>query len=205
MKNVNYIAMGILGIAVIILFILHFNTPAKSVETKNQESVIQLDNSVFTRPPVAYINTDTLLLNYEYAKDLNETLMRKAESTRATLNQKGSKLKADMTEFQRKYENNAFLSAERAQQEQASLLKRQEELQIAMERAQQEITAEQLKLNQALTDTITRALKEYNVDKKYQIIYNNVGGNSTILIADDVYNITSELIDFLNKKYTSKK
>ncbi len=204
MKNVSLIVNGILGVAVIALFVLYF-TNKSSLTQSGKEVSIQMDDTVFTRPPVAYINTDSLLMNYKYAKDLNETLMRKAETSRASLTQKGIKLEADMKEFQRKYENNAFLSPERAQQEQTSLMKRQQELQELTERIQQELSMEQMKMNQQMTDTVISALKEYNKKKNYQMIYNNVGGNSTILIADDMYNITNEVTEFLNKKYTPGK
>ena len=199
--NKNYIINGVLGIAVIILFILHF-TGKKSASTDKAAIV---GDSTVVRLPIAYINTDSLLLNYGYAKDLNETLLRKAESSRANLNQKGNKLKADMLEFQRKYDNNAFLTPERAQQEHESLMKRQQELQDQMERSQQELALEQMKMNQQMTDTVTAALEIFNKGPKYQIIFNNVGGNSTMLLADNAYNITAEVTEYLNKRYTPAK
>ena len=69
------------------------------------------------------------LINYNFAKDLNEALMRKEESSRATLNQKEAQLNAAAQEFQRKLQNNAFLSQERAEQEQQRILKMQQEYQ----------------------------------------------------------------------------
>ena len=202
MKNTNYIINGVLGVAVIALFIMHFT--CKKNCGGNNVSEVQGDSTV-VRLPVAYINTDSLLLNYGYAKDLNETLLSKFENSRASLNQRGNKLQADMLEFQRKYENNAFLSPERAQQEHTALLKRQQELQEQMERSQQDLGLEQMKMNQQMTDTVIAALNEFNKTKKYQIIFSNVGGNNNILIADDAYNITKEVTDYLNKRYVPVK
>ncbi len=199
--NKNYIINGVLGIAIIILFILHFTGKKGS----SQDAGVVAGDSTAVRLPIAYINTDSLLLNYGYAKDLNETLLRKAESSRATLNQKGNKLQADMLEFQRKYDNNAFLSPQRAQEEHANLMKRQQELQEQMERSQQELALEQMKMNQQMTDTVIAALETFNKGPKYQIIFNNVGGNSTMLFADKAYNITAEVTDYLNKRYTPAK
>ncbi len=193
----NNIIIGVLGLAVIVLFILHFTGGRTS--SKNDGQTI---DSTVVRLPIAYINTDSLLFNYNYAKDLNETLLRKVESSKANLNQRGNKLQADMLEFQRKYDNHAFLSPERAQQEHASLMKRQQDLQTQMEKSQQDLALEQMKMNQQMTDTIVAALKEFNKGPKYQVIFNNAAGNvSTILIADEVYDITAEVTEFLNSRY----
>jgi len=199
--NKSYIINGVLGIAVIILFILHF-ADKKAV---SKDDALVAEDSTAVRLPVAYINTDSLLLNYSYAKDLNETLLRKAESSKATLNQRGNKLQADMLEFQRKYENNAFLSPQRAQEEHASLMKRQQEFQEQTERMQQELALEQMKMNQQMTDTVIAALEIFNKVPKYQIIFNNVGKTGTVLLAGESYNITAEVIEFLNKRYTPVK
>ena len=199
--NKNFIINGVLGIAVIILFILHF-TDKKGV---SKNDAVAAEDSTVVRLPIAYINSDSLLLNYGYAKDLNETLLRKKESSMATLNSRGNKLQADMLEFQRKYENNAFLSPQRAQEEHASLMKRQQELEAQAERAQQELGLEQIKMNQQMTDTIVAALVEFNKGPKYQFIFNNVNRTSTILLVDEAYNITAEVTEYLNKRYTPVK
>ena len=199
--NKNFIVNGVLGIAVISLFILHFTSKKSSCGG----FVAAAGDSAIVRLPIAYVNSDTLLLNYNYAKELNETFLRKAENSRANLNQKGNKLQADMIEFQRKYDNNAFLTPERAQQEHTSLLKRQQDLQEQMERSQQELTMEQMKMNLQIADTVKIALEIFNRTAKYQIIFNNVNGNSPLLLVDKVYNITTEVTDFLNSRYTPVK
>ena len=199
--NKNYLINGLLGIAIIILFILHFT----GKKCTFQDTSNATGESAVVKLPIAYIHSDSLLLNYNYAKELNETLLRKAESSRATLTQKGNKLQADMLEFQRKYENNAFLTPERAQQEHASLTKRQQDLQDQMERTQQEFAMEQMKMNQQMADTVIAALEIFNQTAKYQIVFNNAGRNSTLLLADEAYNITAEVTEFLNARYTPAK
>ena len=51
-----------------------------------------------------------------------------------------------------------------------------------------------------LSDTVKVRLVEFNKDKGYQIIYSNTGSDN-ILFADDKYDITQEVTEFLNKKY----
>ena len=82
MKNsIYYIVSGALAVAVIALFILHFTSKSSSGGTNKKELSVLLNDSSITLP-VAYVNVDSLLMNYNFAKDLNESLLRKEESTR---------------------------------------------------------------------------------------------------------------------------
>ncbi len=200
MKNNNaYIIGAILAVAILVLYILHFtSTPGKNGTRKGDLITMMNDSSITL--PVAYVNVDSLLMNYNFAKDLNEALMRTEESSRASLTQKERQLNAAAQEFQRKLQNNAFLSTERAEQEQQRILKMQQEYQQMAERLAQEFALEQQKLNMELSDTVKVRLVEFNKNKGYQIIYSNTGSDN-ILFADDKYDITQEVTEFLNKKY----
>lgn len=200
MKTNNaYIIGGVLAVAILVLYVLHFaSTSGKSSSRKGDFVAMMNDSSVTL--PVAYVNVDSLLINYNFWKDLNEALMRTEESSRASLVQKERQLNSAAQEFQRKLQNNAFLSKERAEQEQQRILKMQQEYQQMAERLAQEFAVEQQKLNAELNDTVKVRLKEFNRDKGYQIIFSNTGSDN-ILFADDKYDITSEVIEFLNKKY----
>ncbi|KAA6326681.1 hypothetical protein EZS27_024246 [termite gut metagenome] len=85
--------------------------------------------SVPTDLKIAYVEVDTLLTQYNFWKDLTEMMTKKEEDIRATLNQKNKELERDIQDFQRKYENNAFVSRERAEQEHNRILKKQQDLQ----------------------------------------------------------------------------
>jgi len=200
MKNNNaYILGAILAVAILILYVLHFTSaPGKSGARKGDLITKMNDSSVTL--PVAYVNVDSLLMNYNFAKDLNEALLRTEESSRASLTQKERQLNAAAQEFQRKLQNNAFLSQERAEQEQQRILRMQQEYQQMAERLGQEFALEQQKLNMELSDTVKVRLVEFNKYKGYQIIYSNTGSDN-ILFADDKYDITKEVTEFLNKKY----
>jgi len=139
MKNfTHYIVSGVLAVAVIVLFILHFTSKSSPGDTTKRELSVLLNDSSITLP-VAYVNVDSLLMNYNFAKDLNESLLRKEESTRATLNQRQNEINSAAQEFERKLRNNAFLSQERAQQEQERILKMNQEYQQLAERLTQEL------------------------------------------------------------------
>ena len=196
MKNINYIINGVLALAVVILFVLQFTGKKESGVTKT----FTAEESASGLLPIAYVNVDSLLLNYNYSKDLNEIIIKKQENSRASVNQKLRSLQTEMQDFQRKVENNAFLTRERAEQEQARLMKKQQELQDFDNRLAQELVAEQRRLNEQLRDTLVSQLRVYNKDKGYQVILSNTMGDN-ILLAGDAYDITKEVIEYLNKNY----
>ena len=196
MKNINYIINGVLALAVVILFVLQFTGKKESGVTKT----FTAEESASGLLPIAYVNVDSLLLNYNYSKDLNEIIIKKQENSRASVNQKLRSLQTEMQDFQRKVENNASLTRERAEQEQARLMKKQQELQDFDNRLAQELVSEQQRLNEQLRDTLVSQLRVYNKDKGYQVILSNTMGDN-ILLAGDAYDITKEVIEYLNKNY----
>jgi outer membrane protein len=200
MKNINYVINGVLAVAVLVLFVLQFSGK-KEVQSSSEEASASSEGSV-SGFPVAYINVDSLLLNYNFSKDLNEQIVKKQENARANITQQARKLQSEIEEFQYKLKNSAFATQERAEQEQQRLMKKQQELQTLEEKLAQELMEETRRMNEQLRDTIVQHLKEYNKEKGFQIIFSNTEG-SPILLADDVYNITGEVIEYLNRRWSS--
>lgn len=198
MKHTNTIVNIVLAISIIVLYILHF-----CGKESCQSSGKALSSGVTSKSgqmPIAYINIDSLLQNYTYSKDLNEVLIRKRENAQATLTQKARQLDTEMREFQRKHENNAFLSEQSFKSQQQALVKKQQDLQALEENLTQELVKEQQKMNEQLRDSIYKFLITYNKDKKYQMIISNTM-NDNIMVADPIYNITNDVVEILNKKY----
>ncbi len=200
-NNLPLIINAILGIAVIVLFILFFS---KKSGNEKKGNIVSGDSICHSQLPIAYVNIDSLLLGYEFAKDANEALIKEQEDSRLTINTKARQLQNEMGEFQRKLENNAFLSRQRAEDEQARLMKKQQELQDLDSRLTQDLMQKQQKMSEQLRDTINAVLKQFNADHKYQLILSNTS-NDNILYADKSYDITSDIIALLNKRWTAKK
>jgi len=197
MKNLSLILNAVLAVAVIVLFILVLGDKNKGAQS---QTYMMNDSTMAMVLPVAYVNVDSLLINYQFAKVSNESLMKKQEDSRLDLNVKANQLRGEMAEFQRKLENNAFLSRERAEQEQARLIKKKQDLQKLNAKITNDLMVSQQKMSEQLRDTINKFLKEFNKEKKYQIILSNTS-NDNILLAEDAYDITSEVIEALNKRY----
>ena len=130
--------------------------------------------------------------------------LKKEENSRANVTQQARTLQTEVQEFYRKMENNAFLTRERAQQEQERLMKKEQELKDLDAKLSQDLLMERQKLNEQLRDTVVSKLKVYNKEKGYQVIFSNTDKDN-ILLAGDSYDITNELIDLLNKSYSTGK
>lgn len=201
-KNYSLIFNVILLIAVIILFVLYFkgnSSDGNKVELKSKN-----DSTVVDKLPIAFINIDSLLLNYTFAKEANEKLISKQEDSRATLNAKAKQLQQQMDEFNRKLENNAFLSIERAEQAKADIVRKQQELQSLEGNLSQKLMEQQQKMSEQLRDTIEAFLKVYNSSGKYQLILSNTAKDN-VLQAVEGYDITDEIIEKLNERYSKGK
>lgn len=199
MKNLSYLINGILAIAIIILFILFFNLKKNNA---NETPSVKFENDSTLTLPIAYVNIDSVLANYQYAKEASSTLMKKTESSRASISQRQKKVAAEYQEFQRKLQNNAFLSEDRAKQESERIQKMAADLDQMANRLDNELTMEQMKVNNQLADSVRTCIKEFNKGANYEIILSN-SGLDNILFAKHKYDITKEVINLLNTRHTA--
>lgn len=195
MNKIQISVNVILVAAVATLFVLFFTSKKAESPATEVAAAEQI--------PVAYLNTDSLLVNYLFAQEANEKLMKKQEDARLKLNTKARTLQNEMMDFQRKLDNNAFLSRERAEREQQRLLQKQQELQELEAKLTEDIMIENQKLNIQLADTLTKFLEEYNADGRYHMILSN-NAKDNVLQAASCYDITDEVISALNARYTKK-
>ena len=148
---------------------------------------------------IAYVEVDSLMTQYDFAKDYSVTLQKKSNNARNTLTQKGNALQAAVNNFQQKIQNNGFQSREQAAGVQAALERQQRDLQELQVRLEGELASETAKFNEALRDSLQNFLKDYNKDKNYDLILSKAGDN--ILLAGKKFDITQDVINGLNKRY----
>ncbi|MCR5471526.1 MAG: OmpH family outer membrane protein [Prevotella sp.] len=148
---------------------------------------------------IAYVEVDSLMTQYDFAKDYSVTLQKKSNNARTTLNSKGTALQAAMNNFQQKLNNNGFQSREQAASVQAAIQRQQNDLQELQARLENELASETAKFNEALRDSLQHFLKDYNADKKFDLILSKAGDN--ILLGAQRLDITQDVINGLNKRY----
>ena len=152
---------------------------------------------------IAYVEVDSLMTQYDFAKDYSVTLQKKSNNARNTLTQKGNALQAAVNNFQQKLNNNGFQSREQAASVQAAIQRQQNDLQELQARLENELASETSKFNEALRDSLQNFLVDYNKDKKFDLILSKAGDN--ILLGDKKFDITADVIAGLNKRYKPAK
>ncbi len=197
MNKISIIIDAVLGVAVVVLFVLFFSQKKETVVVNAEGDVVEVKADL----PVAYINLDSLLVKYEFAIDAQDRLMSKQEDARVKLNTKARTFEQEAADFQRKLNNNAFLSRERAESEANKLQKKQEDLQALEAKLTQEIMLENQNLNLQLADTLTNFLEEFNADGKYKMIISNTGKDNVLMAAAEL-DITDEVVNALNARYS---
>lgn len=198
MKKRNFIVSGLSALAIMVAFTQCDGNKATNTTSDNSTPAGSVSDL-----KIAYVEIDSLLNNYNLCKDLNEAMIKKQENVEVTLKEKMKSLDNEMRDFERKYQNHVF-TPERAQQEQNRLIKKRQDLEALHQRLMGELQQESDKNNIQLRDSINAYLKEYNKTKGYNLIINNAGFNN-LLYADPALNITQEVIDGLNKRYTPAK
>ena len=198
MKNSNYIINGVLIAAVILLFILHFSSKGSS--TKSPEIFSSNSDTTGFHLPIAYIQRDSLFKNYKFAIDLEQVMMKKIEDKSLSVSQRKNKLDRDAAEFQQKVENRSFLTQDRAQQDYDRIIRAQQDLEKYAATIDRELAMEQGQMSKQLQDTLKIALQQFNTPRRYEFILSDLDTDN-ILYADPSYDITLEVIEFLNARY----
>ena len=196
MKKTKYILKGFLMLAMAFMF-----TQCADNKNANEGNATPAAALASGELKIAYVEIDSLLTKYRFWNDLNEMMIQKEENIRTTLNEKAKELEQEMREFQRKLENNGFASRERAEQENLRIAQKQRDLQQFQEKLANELQTENQKNSLQLRDSINSFLKIYNKDKGYSLIFSNTGFDN-LLYADKAFNITEEIVEGLNARYT---
>jgi len=196
-KSTSIILYAILFVAVIVLFILSFSSNGKKENVVKSETT----KGQLTDMKIAYIKTDSLIINYELAQDLHDEFTKNQESFTKEYSDKRSNFEKQAADFQAKVKRGGFLTEDRAVQERDRLSGEQQKIVNLDQELSKRLSDIQNANSQQLMDSLMNYLKEYNSEKKYDYIFNA----SSILIGDENQNITKEILDALNSRYPKKK
>ena len=176
----------------------------KQQKDNDQQQVAQSDTISATTTSammIGVIDTDSILENYAFAVKERNAMNKKADEMSSSLRARATQFQNEYMDFQKKIENNAFLSRERAEQEGQRLQKKQEDLQKYQENMERTLMQEQQNIALQLKDSINVAIKEINKDKRFAIVLSTSSLNDNVLYVEQNMNITKEILDFLNQRY----
>jgi len=190
---------GVLLIAVAVLFYLHFNSRSESsaVATPGKGSA-----SANVSRRIAYVNTDSLTIQYDFYKDAQKELEEKQKKLDTELGGRMRSLQNEVVDFQKKAPS---MTQEQGQRAQQMLMQKQQDLEQYRNQLGQQLMVEQQEKNKEIYETITNYLKKRNATSKYDYVLGYTLGTPTILFASDSLEITKELVAELNKEYQAGK
>lgn len=191
MKKNIFRAYALMAVAVV------FSSCNNAAPKMDEEPVAEAVAASGEGMRIAYIEIDTLTSQYEFAKQKSLELEKKGTNARNTIQAKSQQFEKKAAAFQQKLQSNGFTSREAAETEQAALQREQQNILALQQRLENELASEQQKFLQAFQDSLDNFLADYNKAKKYDMIVNK----AAVLFADKRFDITTEVVNGMNKRY----
>lgn len=197
MKGTSLVVSIVLFVLIVILYILQF-TGGNPGEILSGEPAVS-ENREGLR--IAYIKTDSLIVNYALAEVLHDEFTKRQEAYNQEYGSKRTTFEREAADFQQKLQRGGFLTEQRAIQERDRLLGREQEIMKLDQDLSAKLAEMQNANNQQIIDSLLNYLKEYNLTRKYDYILNA----ADVLIGPDSDNITAEVLTSMNARYQASQ
>ena len=191
----HWIVEGVLAAAVIALFILHF------AGNNKKAPVVQKPVEVGTGE-VVYINIDSVNEKYEMVKILKDTLEAEQQKQEVIFNNRQKALETKAANFEKNYSSGS-LTPQQAQYAQQSLQEESTRLQRDYSNYMEDFQSRYAAALEQMADSLTAAAKRVNASYNASYIFTYQDGGQ-LLYADPAHDITSEVIEELNRSFKKK-
>ncbi len=193
------ILMGIMLVALVVLYILHFTGNKNNLTNPDATQAVVNEGGL----RIAYINTDTLLSKYQYAIDLEADLKNYQASKENNYKQLMEKLQSDYNNY---LQTGADLSLSQQKAKEEDLNNRMQKMQTLEGEYALQIQQKTLTESEKMTKAVYAFIKEYNeANQKFDLILSKSFNSSPVLYGNPGMDITQEIIDGLNKEYAEIK
>ncbi len=169
------------------------STVARSTDSLNTQAVAE---------QIVYVNSDTLLENYEYFKEIRTRLEDKAQKAQADLQSRSTAFQREIADYQQKAPT---MSAADRQSTEERLARKQDELARHQQNAGTAFAQEEADENEKLYTKITEYLKEHAKQNGYKLVLTYSTTSPAVLYADESLEITQEVLTALNAAYAKDK
>jgi len=147
---------------------------------------------------IVYVNSDSLLNNYEYFKTIKDKFQAKSKKAQTDLTAKGTAFQREVAAYQ---QNAANLSAEQRAATEERLARKQQELQTFNQNAGNALANEEAAENEKLYNKVADFLKKHAKTKGYKLVLTYSKSNPTVLFADESLDVTKEVVAGLNEEF----
>lgn len=197
MKNLSLVLNIILVLAVGYLYYYDFSgKKTEAVAAKLGSNYLALDSNGY-RPPLAYVELDSLNEKITFIKEKRREL--EAEMKNIELEQENGYrgLQAQKDNFLKK---GAAITQEEAQVFQSSLMDQQQKIDSRKQQLSQDLNQKSFGIMEGIQKKLKDFLTNYNKDKKYMYIFTTGTGLDYMVFKDSTLNITNDVIKGMNEK-----
>ena len=152
---------------------------------------------------IGVVSLDSLYKNYEYYVDANKQIEAQLKRNQQTLANKAQQAQKAYASYMEKAQKGLFTSQAQVDAEEKRITSMQQEGAQLEQRYAEEAMKAQADAQKALHDEVVAQLKAFNADKKYDLILTSVGLEG-VMYAGEGFDITQEVLDFLNAAYKAK-
>lgn len=149
---------------------------------------------------IRYIDLDTVLYYYTYAKQESSKMQQKAMQLQQLQNNLAAQLQKRANEIQQKMQSNGYLTQESYEVDMKELNQLDQSSTQKYAKQAQSLDAEAAKVQKAIITAITNYVIDYNKEKQYDaILFKDAG-----IYFNPHLDITKEIIEGLNAAVTKK-
>lgn len=171
-------------------------------QTKSGAPATAANGAASSEQKIVFVNSDSLVANYDYFKDIRNKLEVKSKKAQQDLTSKGNAFQREVSEYQQKAKD--MSADERASTEQR-LARKQQELAAFNQNASSALANESASENEKLYDKVAEYLKTYAKQKGYKMVLTYSKSNPSLLFADESLDVTQDVLKGLNEVYTKEK
>jgi outer membrane protein len=149
---------------------------------------------------IAYVNVDSVMSEYAYAKHLSEKFQSAGKAKESELQQKGARFEKRAIDFQNRVQQHLITSVQ-AEKLGRELEQERQSLGMLQNQMQQELAFQEREMLLMLNDSLIKVLEDINRDGRYKLILRNTTTLGTVLVASPEVDITAKVIQALNARY----
>lgn len=161
-------------------------------------AIAQTAPATSTANIIVFVNSDSLINNYEYYKAVKLKLQDLSQRAQAEITAKGTAFQKEVATYQK---SAASLSLVQRTATEKRLAAKQQALQALSQNTGKQLQDEEAEQNTKLYDRIAAYLKTYTKIKGYKIVLTYSKANPSLLYGDESLDVTKEVIAGLNEEY----
>jgi outer membrane protein len=196
-KNLSLVLNLVLLAAVGYLYYYNFSgRKTNKGPVKNENYAATVDSNC-KRPPIAYVELDSLNENITYIKDKRKELDIEQKAIEEQWQDGYRGLEAKKNNFLKK---GAAITQEEAQDFQGKLMQEQQQIDNKKQELSQKLSEKSFSFMDDIQKRLKEFLTEYNKEKKYMYILTTGTGLDYMVYKDTSLNITNDVIKGMNEK-----